>query len=78
MNYNRLINTLRMAVFLDVVLCSLVDTDQRFKGAYCLHLQGDESLMMKAVNSSETSVNIRLHGATSQKIAFFKFGFART
>jgi hypothetical protein len=34
------------------VLCSLVDTDLRFRGPYCLHHQGDES-----VSSSETSVN---------------------
>jgi hypothetical protein len=32
---------MRTAVFWDVAPCSLVDTDQRFRGAYCLHHQGD-------------------------------------
>jgi hypothetical protein len=29
-----------MAVFCDVVPCSLVEIDRRFTGTYCLHLQG--------------------------------------
>jgi hypothetical protein len=52
---------LRMAVFWDVVLCSLLDVDRCFREAYCLHHQGDESeidMMMEAVSSSETQVNI--------------------
>jgi hypothetical protein len=39
-----------MAVFKDTAPCS-VDTDRRFRGAYCCHHQGDW-------NSSETSVSI--------------------
>jgi hypothetical protein len=35
-------NTIRkMAVFMDVALCSLVYTDQRFRCSNCLHHQGD-------------------------------------
>jgi hypothetical protein len=34
---------LKMAVFWDVVSYSLVDTDQRFRGAYCLHYQDELS-----------------------------------
>jgi hypothetical protein len=45
-----------MVAFWDVAPCSLVDIDERFRGAYCLHHQD---------HTSETSV--RLHGATSQK-----------
>jgi hypothetical protein len=30
-----------MAVFWDVATCGLVDRDRRFRGAYCLHHQGD-------------------------------------
>jgi hypothetical protein len=30
-----------MAVLLDVASCSLVDTERRFRGAYCFHRQGD-------------------------------------
>jgi hypothetical protein len=37
-----------MAVFWDVTLCSLVETDRRFI----------QTLMMEAVSSSETSANI--------------------
>jgi hypothetical protein len=31
-----------MTVFWDVVPCSLVKVDRRFRGAYCLHHEGDE------------------------------------
>jgi hypothetical protein len=50
-----------MAVFWDVAPCSLVDIDRCFRGAYCLHYQGVSSLttlMMEAVSSSETLLNI--------------------
>jgi hypothetical protein len=47
---------LEMAVFWNFASCSLVDIERRFRGAYCLHQQGD--LMMEAVNSSETSANV--------------------
>jgi hypothetical protein len=43
---------LKMAVFWVVELCSLVEVNQRFIGACCLHLQGKE-----AASTSETSVN---------------------
>jgi hypothetical protein len=36
-----------MAVFWDVVPCSLVDADRRFRGAYCLD-QGDYRLSKKS------------------------------
>lgn len=32
---------MKMAVFRDVALCSLVDVDRRFRRDYCLHHQGD-------------------------------------
>jgi hypothetical protein len=44
-----------MAVFWDTAPCTLADIDRRFRGAYCLHRQGD-------LIASETSVNI--HQAT--------------
>jgi hypothetical protein len=47
--------SMKMTVFWDVVLCSLVDSDQCFGGASCLHHQG--ALMMEAVSISETSVS---------------------
>jgi hypothetical protein len=28
---------LKMAIVKDVVMCSLVETDHHFRGAYCLH-----------------------------------------
>jgi hypothetical protein len=34
---------MKMIVFRDVAPCSLVDTDRRFRDAYCLHHQGDKS-----------------------------------
>jgi hypothetical protein len=46
------VTSMKAAVFWDVAHCSLVDTDWRFIGAYCLRREGDESfiaLMMKVV-----------------------------
>jgi hypothetical protein len=34
--------SMKMRVFLYVALCSLVEIHRRFRGAYCLHHQGDE------------------------------------
>jgi hypothetical protein len=64
--------SMKIAVFWDVPLKSLVESDWCFRGAYCLHHRGDHSphqpllslpatqmiiaLMMEAVNTSETSV----------------------
>jgi hypothetical protein len=45
---------MKMTVFWDVALCSLVEIDQSFRGAYCLHHQ---NLMIEEVCTSETSVN---------------------
>jgi hypothetical protein len=33
---------LKTTVFRDVASCSLIKTDRRFIGAYCLYYQGDE------------------------------------
>jgi hypothetical protein len=33
-----------MTAFWDIAPCSLVEVDRRFRGAYCLHYQGDETL----------------------------------
>jgi hypothetical protein len=41
-----------MTVFWDVAPCSQVEIGRRFRGSYCLI-----SLMMEAVNTSETKVN---------------------
>jgi hypothetical protein len=38
-------------------MCILVETDRRFRDAYCLHHQGGD-LMMEAVRTSETSENL--------------------
>jgi hypothetical protein len=47
-----------MAVFKVVALCSLVEVYQCFRGACCLHHQGDEfAMMIEATSTSETSVN---------------------
>jgi hypothetical protein len=56
---------MKMAVLWDVAPCSLVETDRRFRGAYCLHHQG-------------RSVSIRLHGSTFQKTAIFMLVAVRT
>jgi hypothetical protein len=33
--------SVKIFVFWEAVSCSLVEIDRRFRGAYCLHLQGD-------------------------------------
>jgi hypothetical protein len=51
---------MKMTVLWDVAPCSLVEVYWCFKGAYCLHHQGDQSsliaLMVEAVSTAETSV----------------------
>jgi hypothetical protein len=32
---------MKVTAFWDMALCSLVEVDRRFRGAYCLHRQGD-------------------------------------
>jgi hypothetical protein len=45
----------------DMAQCSLVELDKRFRGAYCLHHQGDQSRSM-IVNSRQ-----RLEDITFQR-----------
>jgi hypothetical protein len=45
-------------VFWIVAPCSLVEVYRRFRGPCCLHHQGDESLIMEAASTPETSVNV--------------------
>jgi hypothetical protein len=45
------VNILKMRVFWDVVPCSHVGVDRRFRGAYCLHHQGPET----SINFSVTT-----------------------
>jgi hypothetical protein len=50
--------TTEMTVLWDVALRSYVETDRRFRDAYCLHHQGDKSLIRlvkEAINTSEKS-----------------------
>jgi hypothetical protein len=42
---------MKMTVFCDAEPCNLVETDQHFKGAYCLSHHG--TLTMDAVSNSE-------------------------
>jgi hypothetical protein len=46
----------------DVALCTHFEVDRHFRGAYCLCHQVDSiiALMMKAVHTSETSVNFNV------------------
>jgi hypothetical protein len=53
-----------MAVFGDVVLLTVVDTDPCFRESYCLHFQGYDG------HICDVSPN-RIHGSASQKIATF-------
>jgi hypothetical protein len=52
---------MEMAVFWNVVPCSLVEIDRRFRDACCLHHLPDD----------RWSIFTRLHGATFQKTVIF-------
>jgi hypothetical protein len=40
---------MKFRVFWDVLSCSQIDVDQHFRGAYCLHHQGDECALREKV-----------------------------
>jgi hypothetical protein len=51
--------TSKIIIFRDITKCSLVGVDRRFRGAHCLHHQGNypiTTMMMEAVRTSETLV----------------------
>jgi hypothetical protein len=39
-----------MTAFWDIVLYSLVEVDRRFRGVYCLHVQGEEFAVAAFIN----------------------------
>jgi hypothetical protein len=49
---------MKMIAFWNIAPCNLVEMDRRFRRAYCLHHQGDES-------------STRLHGAICQRAIIF-------
>jgi hypothetical protein len=66
---------MKMAAFWDLALCSLV-VDRRFRGAYCLYHQDDDSLQFALLKRQ--SISMRLHSAISQKAVLFTFAAVRT
>jgi hypothetical protein len=48
-----------MAVSWDVARCGLVDTDRRFRGAYCLHYQGDDHHTTKCYIAEDSHLYTR-------------------
>jgi hypothetical protein len=64
-------SSIKMAIFWGVAPCNLLDTDRHFRGAYCLHHQGDCTLTMGQVSTSELSITTTLQGTTSQKTVIF-------
>jgi hypothetical protein len=34
--------SMKMTAFWDIAPCSLIEVDRRFRGAYCVHHQGDD------------------------------------
>jgi hypothetical protein len=64
-------------VFWVIVLCSLVEVDRGYRGAYYLHHDGAQ--MMEAVGAYEMSVCfMKLHSAITQKAVIFILAAART
>jgi hypothetical protein len=46
--------SMNVAVFRDVAPCNLVDVDRCFKGAYCVHHQGDEPTSLQTPSVANT------------------------
>jgi hypothetical protein len=72
-----------MTAFWDTALIGL-GIDRRFRGAYCIHHQGDEpafiiTLTMESVLSlKHLSTTVRLHSALSQKAVISMLSAVRT
>jgi hypothetical protein len=50
-----------MAEFRDVAKCSMVEVDRRFRGAYCLRHQVDESLNFYSTTRCNNPEDSHLH-----------------
>jgi hypothetical protein len=63
------ITGMKMTVFWDTVMCSLVEIDPCFRGAYCLHHQGNDSSpwLWRQQVPLKRLISTRLQCATSQK-----------
>jgi hypothetical protein len=46
----------KMADFWDVALCSLVETNRRFRGSYCIHDHDDMDHMAISIRHIRTSI----------------------
>jgi hypothetical protein len=69
-------STLKMTAFWHVALCSLVELDQRFRGANCLH---SFSCWRRQYTPLKCwSASTRLQGATSQKAVIIMVATVRT
>jgi hypothetical protein len=65
--------SMKFRVLWDVVPCSLIVVDRRFRGVYCLHHQGDECPDDgEYAPLKRRSATVRLSGDTSQKTLHFK------
>jgi hypothetical protein len=66
---------MKMTVFGDVVPCSLVESDGRFRGVYCLHHVGEKHLLLVAVGTccsfvmTHTSDSVRVAGVISAGVS---------
>jgi hypothetical protein len=58
---------MKMAVFWDVVLCSLVEFDWHFRGAYCPHHQGDQQTMQHNI-PEENYETVETYELTVKKV----------
>jgi hypothetical protein len=64
--YCVVIDIMKFRVFWHVALCSDVEMDWRFRGAYCLHHQGDDGGGGQYAPLKHRSTSTWLHDATSQ------------
>jgi hypothetical protein len=63
--------SMKFRVFWDVVLCSHVEVDRRFRGAYCIHYHSSTWWWRQYALLKRRSTSTWLHGATSQKTLNF-------
>jgi hypothetical protein len=64
---------MKFRVFWDVAPCSHVEVDRRFRGAYCLHHQGDELFIRTSEPSANFNVTTRRYIPEDSKLLVGKF-----
>jgi hypothetical protein len=64
-----MVMSMKMAIYWNAAQCTLIQIEQCFRGAYCLHHQGDGTNDKSSNQLKHQSICTWVNGATSQKTA---------